>query len=369
MKKTIGMALLTAGALFLSACGGGGGGGTATSEAPTTAAETSAASGGASSAAGGGAVDGMPDVDVSGEAPITLTLGHAGSEQDPRQTASLRMKELIEGASGGQITVEVYPNSTLGSWEEMIEGLQYGSTHIVIESLLSLEAYTELASVETAPFLYSDPEGFSKVWDGELGDEIKASIADASGYAIMGNMFRGARQLTTKTPVTQLSDLSGLTIRTPSAKTMVDTWTALGARAEALPWNEVYSALESGVLDGQENPLDAILFNSIHEVAPEITLTSHLYANYHFLMWNEYFMGLPQGYQDIISSAAKIVGEEYTATTIENTAKYRTDLEAGGATFHELSDRDAWVEATQSVRDGLPEQVKAWIEDIMAAQG
>lgn len=362
MKKMTGMAILAAGALLLSACGGGNGGGTATSMAPTGGTETSAA------APAGGNVEGMPNVDVSGEAPITLTLGHAGSEQDPRQTASLRMKELIEGASGGQITVEVYPNSTLGSWEEMIEGLQYGSTHIVIESLLSLEAYTELASVETAPFLYSDPEGFSKVWDGELGDDIKSAIGEASGYAIMGNMFRGARELTTKTPVTKLEDLNGLTIRTPSAKTMVDTWTALGARAEALPWNEVYSALESGVLDGQENPLDAILFNSIHEVAPEITLTSHLYANYHFLMWNDYLMGLPQGYQDIISAAAKIVGEEYTATTIENTQQYMTDLEAGGATFHELEDRDAWVAATQSVRDGLPEQVKEWITQIEEAQ-
>ena len=364
MKKFPGLAILTAGALLLSACGGGGGGGSATSapapdasQAPATSADTA-----------GGSVEGMPEIDVSGEDPITLTLGHAGSEQDPRQTASLRMKELIEDASGGQITVEVYPNSTLGSWEEMIEGLQYGSTHIVIESLLSLEAYTELASVETAPFLYEDPEGFSAVWDGELGDEIKSSVTEASGYAIMGNMFRGARELTTKTPVTQLSDLQGLTIRTPSAKTMVDTWTALGARAEALPWNEVYSALESGVLDGQENPLDAILFNSIHEVAPEITLTHHLYANYHFLMWNDYLTGLPQGYQDIITAAAVLVGQEYTETTITNTEEYRTELEAGGANFHELDDRDEWVAATQSVRDGLPAQVKEWITQIEELQ-
>ncbi|MGB3954743.1 MAG: TRAP transporter substrate-binding protein [Brooklawnia sp.] len=359
MKKMTGLAVLTAGALLLSACGGGGGG----TSSPSTPA------GGATTAATGTAnVEGMPSVDVSGEDPIVLTLGHAGSEQDPRQTASLRMKELLEGASNGQITVEIYPNSTLGTWEDMIEGLQYGSTHIVIESLLSLETYTDLASVETTPFLYEDYEGFSEVWDGELGDEIKSEVTNASGYAILGNMFRGSRELTTKEPVTSLADVQGLTIRTPSAKTMLDTWTALGARAEALPFNEVYSALESGVLDGQENPLDAILFNSIHEVAPNIAMTSHMFANYHFLLWNDYLTGLPDGYQQLITAAATITGEEYTQSTLDNEVEYKAELESQGAIFHELTDRPAWVEATQSVRDGLPAKVKEWVSEIQEIQ-
>ena len=302
----------------------------------------------------------------TGDETYTLVLGHAGSTTDPRQWAAEQFAERIEAATDGRVTVEVHSDSTLGTWEEMIDGLQIGSTDIVIESLLSLEAYTDLASVETAPFLYSSDEQFFEVWDGELGDEIHSAVTEASGYATLGNMFRGSRELTSKEPVTSLADLEGITIRTPSAQTMLDTWNALGARAEALPFNEVYSALESGVLDAQENPLDAILFNSIHEVAPNITWTDHMYANYHFIMWDEALQGYPEDIRTAIQDVAAEVGQEYTENTVTNLEDYQAQLEEGGATFHELEDREAWVEATQPVVDGLPDQVQTWVEQIRA---
>lgn len=329
-KRNLTIAALAVGALALTGCGGGGSTGGAAGE----------------------------------EEPITLVLGHAGSDTDPRQVASEQFKEIVEAESDGKITVEVHPASTLGTWEEMIEGLQLGSTDIVIESLLSLEAYSDLASIETAPFLYESEEQFFEVWDGELGNEIKQAVTDASGYVTLGNMYRGPRELTTKEPVTSLEDVQGLTIRTPSAPTMLSTWEALGARAEALPFNEVYSALESGVLDGQENPLDAILFNSIHEVAPHIGETSHMYANYHFILWEDALTGLPESYQEIIRDAADQVGKDYTETTISESEKYRGELEAAGAQFHEITDREKWVEATQPVVEELPDQVQTWIEQI-----
>jgi len=300
----------------------------------------------------------------TGDETYTLVLGHAGSTTDPRQRAAEQFAERIEAATDGRVTVEVHSDSTLGTWEEMIDGLQIGSTDIVIESLLSLEAYTDLASVETAPFLYSSDEQFFEVWDGELGDEIHSAVTEASGYATLGNMFRGSRELTSKEPVTSLEDLEGITIRTPSAQTMLDTWNALGARAEALPFNEVYSALESGVLDAQENPLDAILFNSIHEVAPNITWTDHMYANYHFIMWDEALQGYPEDIREAILEVTDEVGQEYTENTVTNTADYRTQLEEAGAEFHEVTDRDAWVEATQPVVESLPDQVQTWVEQI-----
>jgi tripartite ATP-independent transporter DctP family solute receptor len=299
----------------------------------------------------------------SGET-YNLVLGHAGSTTDPRQWASEEFAKRIEERTDGRVTVEVHSDSTLGTWEEMIDGLQLGSTDIVIESILSLEAYTELAAVETAPFLYESSDQFFEVWDGDLGTEIKQAITDESGYAMLGNMFRGSRELTTKEPVTKLADVQGLTIRTPSAQTMLDTWNALGARAEALPFNEVYSALESGVLDGQENPLDAIYFNSIHEVAPNIGMTSHMYANYHFLMWNDTLQGYPEDIRTAIEEVAAEVGEEYSQNTLDNEEQYKADLEAAGAVFNEITDREAWVEAVQPVVDGLPDQVQTWIDQI-----
>lgn len=318
------------------------------------------------SACGGTADTTDAGVDTGGaaESEMTLTLGHAGSDTDPRQAASEQFEEIVERESDGRIAVEIHGNSTLGTWEEMIEGLQLGTTDVVIESLLSLESYSDLASIETAPFLYDSPEQFFEVWDGELGEEIKGEVSAATGYAILGNLYRGPRHLTTKEPVTSLEELQGMTIRTPSAQTMVETWQGLGARAEALPWSEVYSALEQGVIDGQENPLDVAVFNDIYEVAPEITQTAHMYANYHFLMWDEALSGMPEEDQQIIRDAATEVGETYTETTAASQEDYVAELEANGATFHELTDRDAWVEAVQPVVQGLPEQVQEWISQI-----
>lgn len=297
---------------------------------------------------------------------LTLVLGHAGSDTDARQVAATRFAELVDEASDGAITVEVHPASTLGTWEEMIEGLQLGSTDIVIESLLSLESYTDLAGVETAPFLYEDYEQFQAVWGGELGAEIIDAVSEASGYEPIGNMYRGPRVLTTSEQVSSIDDVQGLTIRTPSAPTMLATWEAIGARAEALPFNEVYSALESGVIDGQENPIDAILFNSIYEVNPYIAETNHVYANYHFILWEDALEGLTDEQQTIIRDAAAQVGEEYTETTLTQSEEYRAELEEAGVTFTEVTDREAWIEATQPVVDGLPEQVQTWVEQIRA---
>jgi tripartite ATP-independent transporter DctP family solute receptor len=335
MKKHVLIAALSIGALALTGC-----------------------------SAGGAAEAGSKKESSAAAEPVKLVLGHAGSDTDPRQTAALQFKELVEEKSDGQITVEIHSNSTLGTWEEMVEGLQLGTTDVVIESLLAVESYTDLSGIETAPFLYEDEDQFFEVWEGDLGTEIKTAITEASGYEMLGNMYRGPRQLTTKEPVETLDQLKGKTIRTPSAPTMLATWEALGARAEALPFNEVYSALESGVLDGQENPLDAILFNSIHEVAPHIGETSHMYANYHFITWNESMKALPEDYQDIIRESSDEVGKSYTKDTIANTADYRAELEEAGATFHKIKDLDKWVKASQPIVDGLPDQVQEWVKEI-----
>lgn len=299
-----------------------------------------------------------------GGGELNLVLGHAGSTTDPRQLASEQLKEIIEEESDGRITVEIHPNSTLGSWEQMIEGLQLGTTDLVIESILSLESYSTLAAVETTPFLYESDDQFFRVWDGALGEEIKSAITDETGFELLGNMYRGARNLTSNIEVATLPQLQGLTIRTPSTQTMVQTWQLLGARAEAMPWDEVYSALEQGVIDGQENPLDVATFNSLYEVQSHVTLTEHMFANYHFLMDSATLAGYSDEDQQIIRDAAHQVGETYTERTVDNLVEYRETLEGNGMVFVDLQDRDEWVAAVQPIVDDLPEQVADWVTQI-----
>lgn len=227
-----------------------------------------------------------------------------------------------------------------------------------------MEAYTDLAAIETMPFLYEDREHFSETWSGEIGDEIKSAISDETGFRAVGDIYRGPRHLTTKVPVTDLAKLEGMTIRTPTAQTMLETWNALGARAEALPFTEVYSALEQGVIDGQENPLETTYFNSLHEVAPNITTTAHVYGNYHFLMSNDWLESLDEETREVLIEAAKEAAEEASEISVENEEELVGIMESEGVTFHEMENREEWVSATEPVIESANETVQDWVKQI-----
>ena len=317
-------------------------------------------------AACGGGESSSGEPQGGGEAQdVVLTLGHAGSGNDDlRNVAALALKENVEEATDGRVQIEVHDSGTLGTAEEMVEGVQAGSLDITIEGLLILEAYTDLAGVETLPFLYEDADHFNETWSGEIGDEIKSAITDSTGYSIAGNIYRGPRHLTTKEPVVSVEELKGLTVRTPTAKTMLDTWNALGARAEGLPFTEVYSALEQGVIDGQENPLETTYFNSLHEVAPNITTTAHVYGNYHFLMSQDWLDSLDEETRVVILDAAEKAAEEASEVSAENERELVGTMESEGVTFHEMENREEWVTATEPVIESSNETVQEWVERI-----
>ena len=145
---------------------------------------------------------------------------------------------------------------------------------------------------------------------------------------------------------------------------MIATWEALGARAEAMPYTEIYSAIESGVIDGQENPLGTILFNSFQEVAPNIAETEHIRMNYHFIMWDEALSALSEQQRQALNEAIDEVSADFTDKTLSDTAAYRDELESKGAVFHALKDRQAWIDATASVVKTLPAKVQEWASQI-----
>lgn len=335
-KRLLGAAAIGAVALLLAACGGEGG----------TSSEDTAGSGGS----------------------LNLILGHAGSTTDLRQDAALLFKEKVEEASDGEISIEIHPAAALGTWEDQLQSAQTGNVDFVIEGILSLEAYTELAAIETVPFLYESPEHFNEVWQGDLGASIKETLVEDSGYDPLGMIYRGPRELNTREEVTSLPDLEGKTIRTPSAPTMLATWQALGARSEALPFDEVFSALQQGVIDGQENPLETIYFNSLHEVAPYLTQTSHVYGSYHFITWSSSFESkLSDEQQELVRQAADEASIEISEDSLNEQEELLQNMIDEGVTVSELSDREAWVTAVESVIDGLPDQVQQWVQEIKEA--
>lgn len=295
--------------------------------------------------------------------PMTITLGHTGGVEDNRQKASLMLAERAAELTGGGLTIEVFPAGQLGSWEEMQEGLEVGSVDVVLESVGSLERYSALASIEGLPFLYDDPEHFLEVWDSPLAEEILDALAEESGFRLIGKMYRGARLLNTVRPIASLSDLTGLKLRVPTQQTYIDTWQALGASPTPMAYTEVFTALEQGAIDGQENPIDIIRFDSMYEVAPFITETRHLYGNYHFQVWEESFLSWPQEYRDAFLEAAGEVSEWYGQDTIDRAVEHKEFLEGEGVEFFSI-DVGEWREKVLPLYDDADPRVLGWVERI-----
>jgi TRAP-type transport system periplasmic protein len=296
---------------------------------------------------------------------VTLRLGHVHAEDSPPQDASVELAELVDAATDGQCTIDIFPAGQLGSWEELQEGLELGSVDIVIESLGSLERYTPLAAIEGLPFLYDDPEQFFEVWESPLAEEILTSVEEESGFRLMGALYRGGRLLNSVRPVESVGDASGLKLRVPTQQTYIDTWQAIGASPTPMAFTEVFSALEQGAIDGQENPIDIIRFNSMYEVAPYVTETNHLYGNYHFQVWGESFDALPETCQTALTDAIDEVSGTYRQNTLDSYEEHKTFLEENGTTFFPI-EIDEWREKVTSVIDGADPTVKEWAERIQS---
>jgi tripartite ATP-independent transporter DctP family solute receptor len=306
--------------------------------------------------------DGSDGTADSGEA-VTLRLGHVHAEDSPPQEAAVELADLVDEASDGQCTIDIYPAGQLGSWEELQEGLEVGSVDIVIESLGSLERYTPLAAIEGLPFLYDDPDQFFEVWESPLAEEILQTVEDESGFRLLGTLYRGGRLLNSTRPVETVGDAAGLKLRVPTQQTYIDTWQAIGASPTPMAFTEVFSALEQGAIDGQENPIDIIRFNSMYEVAPYVTETNHLYGNYHFQFWGESFDALPETCQTALTDSIDQVSAEYRQKTLDSYEEHKAFLEENGTTFFPI-DIEEWRDKVTSVIDKADPTVKDWAERI-----
>lgn len=300
--------------------------------------------------------------------PTQLVLAHSEATEGLPAEANIKFAELVTEYTGGKVTFEIFPAGQLGSLYEMQESLELGGIDIVMNSVGSLERYTDLAAIDGLPFLYDDAAHLIEVWNGELGAEILDAIADDSGFRLLGAMYRGPRILNTVRPVQSVSDMQGLKLRVPTQQTYIDTWTALGASPAPMAFSEVFGAMESGAIDGQENPIDVVRNNSLHEIAPYVTDTNHIYGNFHMQLWDERFQAMPAELQDALTRAAKEVSEWYTAQTEGQTEEDRKFLADAGVQFYQV-DLEQLREMTAGQLAAADPTVREWAAKISALRG
>lgn len=205
------------------------------------------------------------DGDSSTEA-IHITLTHSLSTDSQYQAGAEEFKRLVEERTDGAIIVDIYPSAQMGAERDTFEGLQLGTISIAIGTASVLgQTFALDTNVFSLPFLFSDSTELYDLLDSDLAKEI-FSGTEAYGAEVLTCYDSGFRQLSnSKRPINSVEDCAGLKIRTPESSMYVDTMKALGISATTLAWSEVPSALQTGVVDGQETPLAVFTSSGLGE--------------------------------------------------------------------------------------------------------
>lgn len=323
-------------AATLTACGGTGG---ASSGAGVSSAAPAASE--ASSAAAGGA-------------QIKLSLGHVVAEGTPIDLGDHYFADQLSKATNGRIQVDVYPNSAMGDNRAMLESLQMGTLDMMSPAVAALSGFTDSTAIFDLPFLFKNTKHAEAVLDGEIGKGVFAEL-EKSQIVGLAWMTQGWRELSTsKTAVHQPSDLKGQKIRTMDNEIHIATWNTLGASAVPMSYSEVFTSLQQGVLDAQENPMSNIFLSGFYEVQKYVVKTNHIYDPIPLIMSQKTWDSLSAEDQAAVTKCAeeaKKYEREITQTADEDYEKKIAD--SGKSQIITLTDdeRSAFRKACQPIYD------------------
>ena len=239
------------------------------------------------------------------------------ASQDPATTAKhrglLKAAELIKERTNGDVEIKIFPSSQLGGGRQMIEGTQLGTIEIAITPAAFLGGFNPLVSVLDIPYvLPSDRDVSRKLRNGKFGDAVLTSFR-AKGLEPVALWDGGRKQFTSNKPLTEIGDFSGQRFRVMDSKILIEQFAGLKASAIVLQFGELYTGLQNGVIDGQENPLDIIQAMKFFEVQKNILVTDHGAITEVILMNPGWYNKLPENYRGIVKAAFKEVAPQVEA--------------------------------------------------------
>lgn len=248
-----------------------------------------------------------------------------------------KFKQGVEARTNGKIKVELYPGGVLGRDEEMLEQAVMGGEVCVNTDAGRLGVWVKEIGILLCPYLTDSIEDWMKLLKSDLAKEWYAKVTKEKGLVVLAfNWYAGARHFLTKKPISKPEDLNGLKIRTPGAPVWQETIRALGATPVALPWTEVYMALQQGVIDGAEAQHPATYGSKLYEVAKYITRTGHIQLWNSPVVGEKWLKGLPADYQKILFEEADKAGDYATDLLLKMLTDLEAKMKAEGATINDV---------------------------------
>ena len=277
----------------------------------------------------------------------------------------MKFAEELERLTDGRIAVEVYPNESLGKEMDLINGMQLGTADLTISGE-SLQNWAPMAALLAIPYGYRSLEHMDEVASGEIGDEIEAQIVEEAGVRPIAYFARGARNLTSNRPIASLAELDSLKMRVPNVPLFVDTWSALGAQPTPMAFSEVFTSLQNGTIDAQENPLALISSASFDEVQSHVNLTEHVRSWIYLVLAENVWQSLSEEDRAAVEEAASLAQAHERELFTEDETKLRAELEDKGMTFVEV-DNAAFAEAArEAVLSNVSDEIRPTVESLFA---
>ena len=241
-------------------------------------------------------------------------------------------KKRVEELTKGEVTITLFPGSQLGTYKEALEQIRGGALTSLYESIGTIGPWDPIAGIESVPYLYRDEPDFFKKWRSPVAQQLLDQLAKDSGFRLVGPAFRGFRVMSANQKIEKVQDVSGMKLRVPAIKIYMDTWKAFGANPTPIAFEEVFTALQQGVVTGQENPVTVIYDNHFNEVCKYLILTNHAAETVGVIFNENRWQKLAPEYRKAIETAAAETSDWLREFTRQNEARQIDELRAKGMT-------------------------------------
>jgi len=273
--------------------------------------------------------------------PRLIRFGYGLNEASNQGRAAKVFAEAVEKASGGKMKVRAIGAAALGPDTQMQQALIGGAQEMMVGSTATLVGITKEMALWDTPFLISNAKEADTLLDGPIGDKIRNKLEE-KGLVGLVYWENGFRNLTnSKRPVTKIEDMDGIKLRVMQNNVFLNSFKTLGANAVPMAFSELFGALETKTVDGQENPYNTILSSKFYEVQKYLTVTNHVYSPWIVLVSKKWWDQLSKPEQKVLMDAAKTSRDYERKDTREEASKAMAELKAKGMLVNELSPAEA----------------------------
>ncbi|MBB3141313.1 TRAP transporter substrate-binding protein [Halomonas organivorans] len=282
--------------------------------------------------------------------------------------------ELIEEKTDGEVTVKLFPNGQLGSEQDTVNNASMGLLDLSVLAINNITPFSPTVGVMTLPYVIQGPEDARTLTQGEVGEELTQNTIRDAGVRILGWAYSGCRRLTNSArPVASPADLDGLNIRVPKNEIMISAYQAWGVNPSPLAWSETFTALQQGVVDGQDNPYITIDAMKFYEVQDYVTDSCYVFSLEPLIISEGKFQSLSPETQELVLEAGQEATKHSYDYLIETEAdiKHRLTEEHGMEIIQPANDEQEWIDLATGIWPDFYDSIggKEKLDEVLAALG